>query len=285
LKALGNSFSSKSSILNGKVGLFYLIILGITPFVLLLIPFLWKESEDLSLSKKINHEKFADFFTSILTLYGTIGAIYLASKQNKIAENNNEAVIKPDLIPEKSSFKMEDFPKRAEASLEKLSPWVIPKPILENSNVGLKVKNMGVGMARKISIEWKFDKAEVDKKIQGVYLPQNGSLITIPEAIGSSETKFLPLPNSYLSCCGPRLNKEHSPLSNIPFFPKEIEKDIPNEFVEAMKKYQPDLKPALSLILSYEDIQGRECTKEYDVALSGYVSELSLDFSLKKSTY
>lgn len=190
------------------------------PLVILTFLFFWRELDDLSISKKINHEKFADFFTSLFTLYGTIAAIYFAYNQNRLAEENNVSTIRPYLVPQTSSFKMKDFQYQLELNTDKKLHLTFPKSISEEATLGVKIKNKGVGAAKNIYVVWKFNREKIDKIVEGVYHPTDINSSIIPEVIQAGETEYLPLPNYYLTCCGTLVNKGASIIiTNIPILP------------------------------------------------------------------
>lgn len=75
------------------------IFVGI--FVLSIVMFLW--DEDLTFHAKINHEKFASFFTVIAAI-GTTISIFLLYRQVKIMAEQHESASTPILVFEKTFF-------------------------------------------------------------------------------------------------------------------------------------------------------------------------------------
>ncbi len=70
-----------------KIPRLYLILASMT--LLLLFFFLWNEKQSLSIDKKIDHEKFTNFFVTLFTVIGTILSLYFSQK-----------AIKTDVMPE-----------------------------------------------------------------------------------------------------------------------------------------------------------------------------------------
>jgi hypothetical protein len=245
-----------------------IIITILCPLVILAILFFWRELDDLSTYKKINHEKLSNFFSSLFTLYGTIAAIYFAYNQNKIAKENNSSTIRPYLVPENSSFKMKDLDIQFEVSRDEKLYLTFPVPVSGDGRLGVKTKNKGVGAAKNICVDWKYNKTEVNKIVKGVYHPNNIKTLPNPEIIPAGETDFLSLPNYYLTCCGHLINKHYPIITNIPIVTEaDMEEFGSPELKEKLNKLIPNLKPELLLVINYTDLQGRSYSNEYQVAL------------------
>jgi len=251
----------------------------LTPIIILSLVFFWNEINDLSLSKKINHDKIADYFTTLFTFFGTIAAIYFGYNQNKLSEDLNIATIRPYLAPERSTFKMKDFPL---PNVDSKTLYIaIPESISEHSPVGLKIKNKGVGAAKDIHLEWKFDNKQVEKIVEGIYLPRDINLLSIPEIIQAGDTDYLPLPNDYLCCCGSRVNEGHFIITNIPFLPQNIERKLGGELPESYNKFSGNIKPSLLLIITYRDMHDRNYSKQYEVILTNFTNYFTFNFKPK----
>lgn len=131
---------------------------------LILILFVWNEWQGLSLSKTINSDKVAAFFTAIGSLLTAV-TVFLLYKQIQEQIKDRKAASKPDLYPADQFFTL-----TPSHGLPKLS-----RDNKEDIVIGLiNLHNIGFGAAKEIKVIWYLNKdviaSLIDKNFRQLYL-------------------------------------------------------------------------------------------------------------------
>lgn len=168
-----------------------LIKIFIAVSVLTLILFLWQEWPDWSITKKINADKVAAFFTAISSLLTAI-TVYLLYKQIKEQIEDRKATSRPDLFPEDQFFTLTQ-----QTGLPKLSR----EGKQDVLNGLFNLRNIGLGAAKEIKAKWYFQKEVltplVDDKLLTVYI--NRATETDYSFVSSNNLIEIPFPIMYVA--------------------------------------------------------------------------------------
>lgn len=169
-------------------------------FILLAV-YIWKE--DISVEYKINHEKFASYFSG-LTMIVAILALFFAYSQ--ILEMR--AVNLPEIFPKDAEFIIYD-------KNDHFVPYlVIKNKELLNSEIDnhcdkIEIFNIGTGAARNVKVEWIYDLTEVADFNTGKY-PVDLNWQTETEQylfLSTGKSVKIEVPYFYFCCYGAENNK------------------------------------------------------------------------------
>lgn len=255
----------------------YIVIILII-FVTLLVLFLWKEQ--LYISHKIDDQKITNFFVCLFTAVGTIATIFYTIKQHELAELVNRTTIKPDLYPQNYFFQMVDDDQTLNINGIKPNLFLTHAYGFKSGHK-LLIKNIGVGIAKDIEIEWLYDISKVKELIEGIYyLTPDDKQPYIPFLNPNNETG-ISLPSRYLSCCGPKLfgkfkqnffsNKETFDFNPSSYY-------IQRELEEWKNENFPKVRPPLVLKIKYSDVQGFEYVKNFETMVTGINNIITFSF-------
>lgn len=245
--------------------------------VILMVLFLWREKIDFNF--RINDQKITNFFVCAFTLIGTIATLFYTVKQYKLSELVNRTAIKPELYPTDYVFLMEDDEEPLDFGEAKglyLTHASSLKP-----GTKLSIKNIGVGIAKDIRVEWIYDVYQVEKLIKGVYHFTPDDKQSIIPFLNPSNEVSIALPSKYLSCCGPKLFKkfENKYFSNVEDLKLPFNKHTQKLVDKWKDEMFPKLRPRLKLKLSFQDSQGYAYVKEFNAQVSGIANMILLSFN------
>lgn len=217
--------------------------------VILLIIFFWQETENLSLDRKIDDDKLANFFTAFGGIVVSISLYYL---YKQLIEMKSGYL--PDLYLSSVKFNVS-----VESGLEYIDnkPTLKIRQIEDNKtsdvNGYFQLHNIGLGSCKNISIKWIYNIETVKEIFQNKfqYLPKfttESQHIDFLEANGKIQ---IDIPEFYFFCCAPEYNFNST---NHREFAEKILKGIP-------------IKPKLEGEIKYYDIQNEPYTKKFNVEI------------------
>jgi hypothetical protein len=239
-----------------------IIILFIIFASCLTIVFLWKEIPSFDLSKKINSEKIASYFTALGSVAAAISVYFLYGQLLEM-KDTRRAAYQPDLYPSYSKFQVQDVanptifeggnnPIVKVIRLEDNHPQEQFRPYIELHNIGL-------GAAKNISILWKYDVDAVEVLIKDTYQhykitePENEHLDFL-QATGKT---FMSIPYHFFNCCGEQLNQS---------------------YLDVIEPITEKPKPEIGLQLRYQDIQNNWFDKYFKVKIDAFTVFVDLKF-------
>ncbi len=228
--------------------------------VLLFTLFLWNEFNDFSSEEKINDEKIGNFFSSLGAIAAAV-SIYFLYKQLIEMDATRRSAYHPDLYPSQTKLKTQNFYYESFGSKPKVH---ISKLTIYNEKVKpyITLHNIGLGAAKNIRIEWKYDLEAVENFIKETYNYDK------KQRTESEHLDFLPanskiqikIPYFYLNCYGEFLNQS---ISMVLLTQEDV------------------MKPLLSLEISYQDIQDNIVKKTFNVKISAFEQDLNLKFNMR----
>lgn len=116
--------------------------------VLIFVLFIWQEWNDWSITKKINAEKVAAFFTAVGSLLTAV-TVYLLYKQIQEQIEDRKAASTPDLYPQDQFFTIIQRSGLPQLKRDKKEDII---------NGLFNVHNIGLGAAKEIQVKWHFQK-------------------------------------------------------------------------------------------------------------------------------
>lgn len=277
-----------------------LVITATLIFVLILIPFTWKES--INFNQKIDHQKIANFFVILFTFSGTIATLYYTYKQYKLSETQ----VKPEIYPlRRQIFEMIDINFTEDENEGPVNTITTINYSANENDTPFKekqggyfgnvflIENIGYGIAKDIQYKWLYDKNEVEELINGIYyLTPNDKPNDIFYLKPNNQTSIY-LPSEYFSCCGSKLfeNYESSVFSNRDYMqltslinktPSQFNVKMENEILKWQEENFPKIRPKISLELTYSDVQGNNYKNIFDIKVSGVAESVILECELNK---
>jgi hypothetical protein len=237
--------------------------------ICIMIAFFWNEKLDRT--KRINDQKVTNFFITVFTAIGTIATIVYTIKQYKLSELINRTSIKPDIYPQGNMFEIIDDDEPL--SIEGLENLFLTHVSFLKPELNFSIKNAGIGIAKNVTISWIYNLDEVKMLIKNIYHPTpNDSSIPTPYLHPNTDMK-IQLPNSYLSCYGPKLFKGYDEAtyfsnenSNLPLPTSE---PTLSRFLRWKDENFPKKRPRLLLEIKYDDVQNFKYTKTFETKVIG----------------
>ncbi|MEN2398972.1 hypothetical protein GKZ90_0004255 [Flavobacterium sp. MC2016-06] len=228
--------------------------------IILLVLFFWQETQNLSLDRKIDDEKLANFFTSFGGIIVLISLYYLYKQFIEMKSG-----YLPDLYLSSVKFKVDIKP-----GME----FIDDKPILKISqmednksldiNAYFQLHNIGLGACKNISIDWIYDLDSVKEIFQNkfqhfpIFIAESQHLDFL-QANGKIQ---IDIPEFYFFCCAPEFN---------------INPTNHQEFAEKLMRGIP-LKPKLECEIKYYNIQNELYTKKFNVEIMPIEDILKIKF-------
>lgn len=222
--------------------------------------FLWNEIYNFNLQEKINDEKISNFFSALGAVAAAI-SIYFLYKQLIVMDATRRAAYHPDLYPNKVKLKVENFSHptfgdKPEVNISRLSTYT------EKNEPYVTLHNIGLGAAKNIKIEWKYDLDAVEDFIKETYSYKKrkkteNEHLDFLQANGKIQIN---IPKFYFNCYGEFLNQN---ISRILVMQEDMK------------------KPSLALELSYHDIQDNEFKKIFTVKVSAFEQDVNLKFNMQ----
>ena len=237
-------------------------------FLGLIVLFFHGEGEGLNIRQRINSEKISHFF-SIIGTFVTSFTVYLLYRQvNEMIVGRNLAY-QPILYINKNEFLTEDNSnydytktmngkvQTVNAQFYKLYPCgdveLVPRPTVS-------VKNIGLGVARNIEIQWMYDSEEVKSYIKDSY-DENDLSFEYEENIdfiSVNESTDVYLPYAYMQLYGTKLNQDTVELAD--------------------KGEKENDKPSICLKITYKNIYGKKYMSSFGVNIKAVENKIKISF-------
>lgn len=220
-------------------------------FLLLLLMFLWGEGNNLSFHRMINYEKVNAFF-AIIGSCGTAVSLFLLYRQTELMNNANLTFQKPViLIESKGPFYIPKFNKEVLSRIDQWNPFEIflnKDDRLENPII---ITNYGIGMALNVYYQYNVDVDLFNKFLMRYDLKNLDS-----EFFLKKNELGLVKPNDHLKIFPPYFYMYALAPQFLSLDPMQI---------SSTKLVYPT---NLTLVIGYENLQGTEYKKTYNVNFS-----------------
>lgn len=239
-------------------------------FLALILLFFW--CEDLKTNQRINSEKISHF-ASIIGSFATLITVYLLYKQVKEMIDGRNSAYRPVLYIDKNQFLTKDLPnpdfKKILRLEENKFPVVGFYKVIQLGDeqkllpffLTINIKNIGLGVARNIEIQWVYDIEEVKKCLVGFYdEEQNYPKVDSIDFISVNDSYEIFLPYGYMQLYGQKLNTK---LIDI------ISNSESNE----------DKKPSICLIVRYKNIYEKSYESTFNINIHAVDDEISITFN------
>lgn len=230
--------------------------------IILLIIFLWNETESLSLSRKIDDDKLANFFTSFGGIIVSISLYYLYKQFLEMKSG-----YLPDLYLSSVKFKvsvvpglefLDDKPKLKIYQMEEKEALAL------ETNAYFQLHNIGLGACKNISINWFYNMNDVkeifENKFQ--YFPRLSTESQHLDFLQANGKIQIEIPEFYFFCCAPEFN---------------INPTNHQEFAEKLMQGIP-IKPKLECEIKYYNIQNELYIKKFNVEIMPIEDTLKIKF-------
>ncbi len=240
-----------------------ILLLVLIASILILGP-LFIANETFDFSKKINHDKFAAFFTIIAAIV-TAGSFYIIAMQAKLMREANESEVMPRIFIESIKLKIIE---------DDNSHWNQPNNIrlgalLESSDPfegrQIEIKNLGNGTAYNLRSEWIYDCEKVNDIINGLYRP------VLVDVDSEKEERDYIEP-------GQIMHMINEPFTYVCLFGKKLYTNTTRKFEKNGIPFTP---PTIELHLDFQNIHSTNYKSTFAVSIFFYAgTELWFRFSL-----
>ncbi len=240
----------------------------LTLWVLLTVMFFWGECLHLNWDNKIDHEKFASYFTCVGFLVGVCSIVGLFL-QVSTAEKEKHDAVKPLLLPKQAvisttslfGLKSPAKPPFVFVSEDYLKCFVI-------LNGRIPIQNVGMGLAKRAKFYWKYDKEELTDFVK----------LRSEKREDEDEKAALEEVMSYLS----RISGKSKIMNQVQVIGKEETINIrtpyhyilgllnPYKYVSTSRF--PDKRPKLTLVMEYQGAFDKKERQEFNVLITPDIS-------------
>ena len=211
--------------------------------------FFWKEK--LNFSKRIDDEKIGNYFTAFGSVAAALSIFFLYRQLQEMQADRKSANL-PDLYPAYTKFFMKQINNSSFIDGEDKPIVVTLKlentDIAENKRAYIELHNIGLGAAKNITINWKYDREKVKEIFKNIYYCHDSKHnemehIDFIQAAGKIN---ISIPQFYLTCCGSQLNQT---------------------YIDIVEPVNEKLKPDLKCEISYQNIYNNWQSKIFNVTV------------------
>ncbi len=235
-----------------------LVIGALILFIIILVLFFfWGELAGLSTLKKISHEKFNAFFTSLGAIF-TATSIFFLYKQNKMLQEERKLSVQPDLFLKSIKLVTEDVRMN---DFDAYAPiFTFNENHYKTKEIYIEIHNIGLGTAKQISIMWYYDTEQVKEMVQKVYAVNDAHFDIIQfnniDFLKINDSNHLRIPYGYLALLGDRILK-----------PFDINSNEPRQQL-----------PKLELVVNYSDNYNHIEHKRFELIAEKYFKTIKISF-------
>ena len=228
-------------------------ILVIITFIITVIAFFWNEKLDTN--KLIDSGKLADFFT-IIGAFATLATVQLLYGQVEEMVNGRNVAYQPELFFHDKTVYTKDIP-----NTNHMPQKGVPRPphiVGFNadkdapefySNIVIELCNIGLGTAKKVNIQWVYNEQDVIEYIEDKYdSEQDYYKETRIDFVKINDNAELYLPYAFMQLFGMKFSYIEKP------------------------------KPKLQILLSYQNIFGKDYQNTFDVKFTQESDKIYIRF-------
>jgi hypothetical protein len=223
--------------------------------LIIVVLFLWQETDNLDIKQKINDDKLANFFTSF---GGVIVAVSLYYFYEQLISGNS-----PDLYFSSALFNVTEIKSIYEHKKSLKFLQIIDEKI-SDVNSYFVLYNTGTGTCKNITIKWLYDLGEIKEIIKDnyQYFP---TFVTESQKLSFIESNGkiqIEIPEFYFYSCAPEFNFNENNHS-------ELAKKLLNG---------EELKPNLKAEITYYDSRNNKKTKKFKLEIQAVNNKIDIKF-------
>lgn len=226
------------------------IIVFIVVVIIITTLFFWQDIFQLDVSKPINYSKVGSYFTSLGSI-ATVITIWLIYRQISAGS-------KPELYPNRSEIELLELvtiggsPSRHKYEYR----HVFGTQSDGNDNCVIAISNIGLGPAKDVSIEWKYEIEELDRYLQGKYTASKKNEVVTLNFLHPNKSIFVPYSDNCMQIFGSQIERGKSSTESS-VFTSSVGYDSAYEY-EPLPQGSPDIYLVIRYLDLHENIYIRK---------------------------